>query len=89
MQYLSTCSHDESCDQTEGAQDGFNGSQHGAKHLWCSTSLASRRKRIHQHFDDLERCYFSIRQGDLPSEEVKFDVFAATYHTIGAQWLAL
>lgn len=61
-------SHDESCDQTEGAQDGFNGSQHGAKHLWCSTSLASRRKRIHQHFDDLERCYFSIRQGDLPSD---------------------
>lgn len=40
----------------------------GAKHLLCSTSLASRRKRIHQHFDDLERCYFSIRQGDLPSK---------------------
>ena len=43
----------------------------GAKHLLCSTSLASRRKRIHQHFDDLERCYFSIRQGDLPSKSVE------------------
>ena len=49
----------------------------GAKHLLCSTSLASRRKRIHQHFDDLERCYFSIRQGDLPSKCVEVLNFKA------------
>lgn len=89
MQYLSTCSHDESCDQTEGAQDGFNGSQHGAKHLWCSTSLASRRKRIHQHFDDLERCYFSIRQGDLPSEKLMYLHPHTIPYMVWAQWLAL
>ncbi|XP_048587008.1 E3 ubiquitin-protein ligase COP1-like isoform X2 [Nematostella vectensis] len=49
-------------------QDGFNGSQHGAKRLWCSTSQASRRKRIHQHFDDLEKCYFAMRQGEIPCD---------------------
>lgn len=28
MQYFLPFSHDDSCDQTEAAQDGFNGSQH-------------------------------------------------------------
>ena len=38
----------------------------GAKHLWSSATLAARRKRVHQHFDDLEKCYFAIRQGEIP-----------------------
>ncbi|XP_028394945.1 E3 ubiquitin-protein ligase COP1-like [Dendronephthya gigantea] len=55
-----------SVQKNELPQDGFNGSQHGAKRLWSSTTLAARRKRVHQHFDDLEKCYFAIRQGEIP-----------------------
>ncbi|KAL3195066.1 hypothetical protein MRX96_016018 [Rhipicephalus microplus] len=42
-------------------QDGFNGSKHGSKPQWVQTTLASRRKRVHLHFDDLEDCYLTAR----------------------------
>ena len=47
----------------------------GAKNLLASTSMAGRRKRIHQHFDDLEKCYFSIRQGDIPGKYLMIIIF--------------
>lgn len=31
---------------------------------WIYTTMATRRKKIEQHFDDLEEAYFSIRQRD-------------------------
>ncbi|XP_046845426.1 E3 ubiquitin-protein ligase COP1-like isoform X2 [Xenia sp. Carnegie-2017] len=65
---MKNCASDmnNSVQPNELPQDGFNGSQHGAKHLWSSATLAARRKRVHQHFDDLEKCYFAIRQGEIP-----------------------
>ncbi|XP_052222820.1 E3 ubiquitin-protein ligase COP1-like [Dreissena polymorpha] len=42
------------------SQDGFNGSKNSGK-IWLQTSLASRRKKVAQHFDDLQQCYFNIR----------------------------
>ena len=34
-------------------------------HQWFQTTMASRRKKVHQHFDDLEQCYFNLRHRDL------------------------
>ncbi|XP_054918924.1 E3 ubiquitin-protein ligase COP1-like isoform X5 [Dermacentor andersoni] len=48
-------------------QDGFNGSKHGSKPQWVQTTLASRRKRVHLHFDDLEDCYLTARTKSLNS----------------------
>lgn len=48
-------------------QDGFNGSKHGSKPQWVQTTLASRRKRVHLHFDDLEDCYLTARTKSLTS----------------------
>ncbi|XP_065308129.1 E3 ubiquitin-protein ligase COP1-like isoform X2 [Dermacentor albipictus] len=48
-------------------QDGFNGSKHGSKSQWVQTTLASRRKRVHLHFDDLEDCYLTARTKNLNS----------------------
>lgn len=42
-------------------QEGFNGSGHSTK-PWLQTTMASRRKKVQQHFDDLEQCYFNTRQ---------------------------
>ncbi|XP_052788985.1 E3 ubiquitin-protein ligase COP1-like isoform X2 [Mya arenaria] len=42
------------------SQDGFNGSKNSGKQ-WLRTSMATRRKKVNQHFDDLHQCYFSIR----------------------------
>ncbi|KAK8784460.1 E3 ubiquitin-protein ligase COP1-like isoform X1 [Amblyomma americanum] len=42
-------------------QDGFNGSKYGSKPQWLQSTLASRRKRVHLHFDDLEECYLTTR----------------------------
>lgn len=49
----------------DSMQDGFNGSKHGTKHQWLQNTLASRRKRVHLHFDDLEQCYLSARTRNL------------------------
>ncbi|XP_067662002.1 E3 ubiquitin-protein ligase COP1-like isoform X1 [Haliotis asinina] len=41
-------------------QDGFNGSKNAGK-SFTQTTMASRRKQISQHFEDLEQCYFDTR----------------------------
>lgn len=46
-----------------GSQEGFNGSRNIEKH-YLQTTMASRRKKVSQHFEDLEQCYFSFRQTD-------------------------
>ncbi|KAK3087450.1 hypothetical protein FSP39_006033 [Pinctada imbricata] len=46
------------------SQDGFNGSKNAGK-PWLQTTMASRRKRVSQHFEDLEKCYFVTRQKDV------------------------
>ncbi|KAL5012534.1 hypothetical protein ScPMuIL_011085 [Solemya velum] len=46
------------------SQDGFNGSKHAGQ-PWLQTTTASRWMRVNTHFDDLEQCYFSIRQKDV------------------------
>jgi E3 ubiquitin-protein ligase RFWD2 len=46
-------------------QDGFNGSKSVSKHKWPHTSLSARRKKVYQHFDDLEQCYFNLRQKEF------------------------
>lgn len=43
--------------------EGFNSSRMGGKQ-WIYTTMATRRKKIEQHFDDLEEAYFAIRQRD-------------------------
>lgn len=50
---------------------------------WLQTTMASRRKRVSQHFDDLEQCYFSIRQKDEYSE-----YFQCPYHISLFGWLS-
>lgn len=57
-----------------GSQDGFNGSKNAGK-PWLQTTMASRRKRVSQHFEDLEQCYFSIRQKDEYNGEEGLDEF--------------
>lgn len=49
------------------SQDGFNGSKNSGK-LWLQTSVASRRKKVNQHFEDLQQCYFTIRKDDYTGE---------------------
>ncbi|XP_033643605.1 E3 ubiquitin-protein ligase COP1-like isoform X1 [Asterias rubens] len=59
----------ENSSKTDGPQEGFNGSKNGGRQQWLDTTIASRRKRLHHHLEDLEHCYFSIRQSDIsPSE---------------------
>ena len=41
--------------------DGFNGCKNSTQQ-WLNSTLASRRKRIDQHFGDLEQCYFNTRK---------------------------
>lgn len=47
-----------------GSQDGFNGSKNMMKPFSSSTS-AARKKKVNQHYEDLEQCYFTIRQKRL------------------------
>lgn len=54
---------------SQAEQDGFNGSKHGSKQHWLQTTLASRRKRVHVHFDDLEQCYLTTRGKNLCSDD--------------------
>ncbi|XP_069120571.1 E3 ubiquitin-protein ligase COP1-like [Argopecten irradians] len=46
-----------------GSQEGFNGSKNAGK--WLNTTMAARKKKVSQHFDDLEQCYFSVRQREI------------------------
>ncbi|XP_063424703.1 E3 ubiquitin-protein ligase COP1-like [Mytilus trossulus] len=47
-----------------GSQDGFNGSKNAGKPFF-NTTHAARRKKVDQHYEDLEQCYFNIRQKKL------------------------
>ncbi|KAK2176254.1 hypothetical protein NP493_669g01040 [Ridgeia piscesae] len=47
-----------------GSQEVFNGSRSTGRQ-WLHTTMAARRKKVYQHFDDLETCYFSIRRKEL------------------------
>ncbi|XP_014668464.1 PREDICTED: E3 ubiquitin-protein ligase RFWD2-like isoform X3 [Priapulus caudatus] len=54
-------------------EDGFNTSK-GEKNNWLNSTMAARRQRVAQHFEDLEQCYLSTRlkefqQGDQTSAE--------------------
>ncbi|XP_021468916.2 E3 ubiquitin-protein ligase COP1 isoform X2 [Oncorhynchus mykiss] len=40
---------------------GFGGTSQGKRQTWYNSTLASRRKRLTAHFEDLEQCYFSDR----------------------------
>ncbi|KAL4219079.1 RING finger and WD repeat domain-containing protein 2 [Mactra antiquata] len=51
----------------QSSQDGFNGSKNSGK-LWLQTSVASRRKKVNQHFDDLQQCYFNIRNDEYSGD---------------------
>ncbi|KAJ8011955.1 hypothetical protein DPEC_G00063690 [Dallia pectoralis] len=52
-----------SLDSTEyvSQHPGFGGTSQGKRQTWYNSTLASRRKRLTAHFDDLEQCYFSNR----------------------------
>ncbi|XP_054837218.1 E3 ubiquitin-protein ligase COP1 isoform X2 [Eublepharis macularius] len=55
-------SHSSIIDSTEYSQTpGFSGSSQTKKQPWYNSTLASRRKRLTAHFEDLEQCYFSTR----------------------------
>ncbi|XP_048458163.1 E3 ubiquitin-protein ligase COP1 isoform X1 [Rhincodon typus] len=56
-------------DSTEYSQPpGFSGSSQGKRQTWYNNTLASRRKRLTAHFEDLEQCYFSTRLSRLSDE---------------------
>ncbi|MFT7801649.1 E3 ubiquitin-protein ligase RFWD2 isoform X3 [Arapaima gigas] len=47
---------------------GFGSSSQGKRQTWYNSTLASRRKRLTAHFDDLEQCYFSNRMSRLTDD---------------------
>ncbi|MBN3318688.1 COP1 ligase, partial [Atractosteus spatula] len=60
-------SHSSIIDSTEYIQPpGFSGSSQ--RQPWYNSTLASRRKRLTAHFEDLEQCYFSNRMSRITDE---------------------
>uniref|UniRef100_A0A8C2I6Z4 COP1 E3 ubiquitin ligase n=1 Tax=Cyprinus carpio TaxID=7962 RepID=A0A8C2I6Z4_CYPCA len=55
-------------DPTEYMQHPFGGSSQGKRQTWYNSTLASRRKRLTAHFEDLEQCYFSSRMSRITDE---------------------
>ncbi|XP_041752032.1 E3 ubiquitin-protein ligase COP1 isoform X2 [Coregonus clupeaformis] len=47
---------------------GFGGTSQGKRQTWYNSTLASRRKRLTAHFEDLEQCYFSNRMTRLTDD---------------------
>eukprot|EP00064_Thunnus_orientalis_P002455 superscaffoldBa00000181_g2462 len=47
---------------------GFGGTAQGKRQTWYNSTLASRRKRLTAHFDDLEQCYFSNKMSRITDE---------------------
>lgn len=47
---------------------GFGGSSQGKRQTWYNSTLASRRKRLTAHFEDLEQCYFSNKMSRITDE---------------------
>uniref|UniRef100_A0A8C9VVX8 COP1 E3 ubiquitin ligase n=1 Tax=Scleropages formosus TaxID=113540 RepID=A0A8C9VVX8_SCLFO len=46
----------------------FEAHSPGKRQTWYNSTLASRRKRLTAHFDDLEQCYFSNRMSRLTDD---------------------
>uniref|UniRef100_A0A6I8QG30 COP1, E3 ubiquitin ligase n=1 Tax=Xenopus tropicalis TaxID=8364 RepID=A0A6I8QG30_XENTR len=62
-------SHSSLIDSTEYSQSpGFSGSSQTKKQPWYNSTLASRRKRLTAHFEDLEQCYFSTRMARVSDD---------------------
>ncbi|XP_066453588.1 E3 ubiquitin-protein ligase COP1 [Eleutherodactylus coqui] len=62
-------SHSSIIDSTEYSQPpGFSGSSQTKKQPWYNSTLASRRKRLTAHFEDLEQCYFSTRMARVSDD---------------------
>ncbi|KAM4722567.1 E3 ubiquitin-protein ligase COP1 isoform 2-T2 [Rhinophrynus dorsalis] len=56
-------------DSTEYSQPpGFSGNSQTKKQPWYNSTLASRRKRLTAHFEDLEQCYFSTRMARVSDD---------------------
>ncbi|KAG7262042.1 hypothetical protein CRUP_015990, partial [Coryphaenoides rupestris] len=53
--------------QTPGFIGATPGSQ-GKRQPWYNSTLASRRKRLTAHFEDLEQCYFSNKMSRISEE---------------------
>ncbi|XP_068196545.1 E3 ubiquitin-protein ligase COP1 [Antennarius striatus] len=47
---------------------GFGGTGQGKRQTWYNSTLASRRKRLTAHFEDLEQCYFSNKMSRITEE---------------------
>uniref|UniRef100_UPI003AADCE8F E3 ubiquitin-protein ligase COP1 isoform X7 n=1 Tax=Centroberyx gerrardi TaxID=166262 RepID=UPI003AADCE8F len=47
---------------------GFGGTAQGKRQTWYNSTLASRRKRLTAHFEDLEQCYFSNKMSRITDE---------------------
>uniref|UniRef100_A0A3P8X2D4 COP1 E3 ubiquitin ligase n=1 Tax=Cynoglossus semilaevis TaxID=244447 RepID=A0A3P8X2D4_CYNSE len=47
---------------------GFGGTSQGKRQTWYNSTLASRRKRLTAHFEDLEQCYFSSKMSHITDE---------------------
>ncbi|XP_060053879.1 E3 ubiquitin-protein ligase COP1 isoform X3 [Erinaceus europaeus] len=61
--------HSSIIDSTEYSQPpGFSGSSQTKKQPWYNSTLASRRKRLTAHFEDLEQCYFSTRMSRISDD---------------------
>ncbi|KAM4641394.1 E3 ubiquitin-protein ligase COP1 isoform 2-T2 [Discoglossus pictus] len=62
-------SHSSIIDSTEYSQPpGFSGNSQTKKQPWYNSTLASRRKRLTAHFEDLEQCYFSTRMARVSDD---------------------
>ncbi|KAL1775229.1 E3 ubiquitin-protein ligase RFWD2 isoform X2 [Sigmodon hispidus] len=62
-------SHSSIIDSTEYSQpSGFSGTSQTKKQPWYNSTLASRRKRLTAHFEDLEQCYFSTRMSRISDD---------------------
>ncbi|XP_033108303.1 E3 ubiquitin-protein ligase COP1-like [Anneissia japonica] len=72
---VSICANTDGVSDTESPQDGFNGSKYSGRHQWLNSTIASRKKKLYNHFTDLESCYFAIRQSQFePSESSSVDL---------------
>ncbi|RDD43416.1 E3 ubiquitin-protein ligase RFWD2 [Trichoplax sp. H2] len=56
-------------------QDGFNGSKYVNPKYLVSHSISERRKRLSIHYEDLEDCYFSIKQSGAGSKDDSLELF--------------
>ncbi|KAG1934754.1 E3 ubiquitin-protein ligase COP1 [Pimephales promelas] len=55
-------------DPPEYIQPPFGASSQGKRQTWYNSTLASRRKRLTAHFEDLEQCYFSNRMSRITDD---------------------